>query len=209
MGCDSFLVIVNNGTKSQRDKIFSQSVIPFLLLGFAYVFIGYKIYLDGNILNSFDLYLGYENLYKIYSEESFLIIFWLHFLSISLFVGSWIARDGQRYMVPKILTAICLLATYFSGPVGILIYWFIRVFYSKKLILMSKTIEFYFDFISPYSFISFKKIKEIVKKKNTSFKLKPILLGGLHNLHNIKAPAFIPAKAKFMIRDCKMIAEKK
>ena len=73
---------------------------------------------------------------------------------------------------------------------------------------MSKTIEFYFDFISPYSFISFKKIKEIVKKKNTSFKLKPILLGGLHNLHNIKAPAFIPAKAKFMIRDCKMIAEK-
>ena len=73
---------------------------------------------------------------------------------------------------------------------------------------MSKTIEFYFDFISPYSFISYKKIKEIVKKKNTSFKLKPILLGGLHNLHNIKAPAFIPAKAKFMIRDCKMIAEK-
>ena len=35
-----------------------------------------------------------------------------------------------------------------------------------------------------------------------------MLLGGLHNLHNIKAPAFIPAKAKFMIRDCKLIAEK-
>ena len=39
-------------------------------------------------------------------------------------------------------------------------------------------------------------------------KYKPILLGGLHNLHNIKAPAFIPAKAKFMIRDCKMVANK-
>ena len=37
---------------------------------------------------------------------------------------------------------------------------------------------------------------------------KPILLGGLHNLHGIKAPAFIPAKAKHMIRDCKLIAEK-
>ena len=30
----------------------------------------------------------------------------------------------------------------------------------------------------------------------------------MHNLHNIKAPAFIPSKAKFMIRDCKMVAEK-
>jgi 2-hydroxychromene-2-carboxylate isomerase len=73
---------------------------------------------------------------------------------------------------------------------------------------MNKSIEFYFDFISPYSFISFKKIKEIIKKKNIKFILKPVLLGGLHNLHSIKAPAFIPAKAKFMIRDCKMVAEK-
>tara|TARA_B100001029_G_scaffold178104_1_gene184080 strand:+ start:2255 stop:2842 length:588 start_codon:yes stop_codon:yes gene_type:complete len=73
---------------------------------------------------------------------------------------------------------------------------------------MSKPIEFYFDFISPYSFISYKKIRQIIKKENIKFRLRPILLGGLHNLHNIKAPAFIPAKAKFMIRDCKMIAEK-
>ena len=73
---------------------------------------------------------------------------------------------------------------------------------------MNKTIEFYFDFISPYSFISYQKIKKIIKKESIRFELKPILLGGLHNLHNIKAPAFIPAKAKFMIRDCKMVAEK-
>ena len=30
----------------------------------------------------------------------------------------------------------------------------------------------------------------------------------MHNLHGIKAPAFIPAKARHMIRDCKLIAEK-
>lgn len=70
---------------------------------------------------------------------------------------------------------------------------------------MNKFIEFYFDFVSPYSFISYQQIKKI---KDIKFKLKPILLGGLHNLHGIKAPAFVPAKAKFMIRDCKMVAEK-
>ena len=73
---------------------------------------------------------------------------------------------------------------------------------------MIKSFDFYFDFISPYSFLAHKEISKIEKKNSIKIKYKPILLGGLHNLHNIKAPAFIPAKAKFMIRDCKMIAEK-
>ena len=73
---------------------------------------------------------------------------------------------------------------------------------------MIKSFDFYFDFVSPYSFLAHKEISKIEKKNSIKIKYKPILLGGLHNLHNIKAPAFIPAKAKFMIRDCKMIAEK-
>lgn len=72
---------------------------------------------------------------------------------------------------------------------------------------MTKPFEFYFDFISPYSFLAHKKIRIIEKKNSIKVKYKPILLGGLHNLHGIKAPAFIPAKAKHMIRDCKLIAE--
>ncbi len=74
---------------------------------------------------------------------------------------------------------------------------------------MSKFIEFYFDFVSPYSFIAHKELRKIEKKGSFKIKYKPILLGGLHNLHGIKAPAFVPAKAKFMIKDCKLIAEKK
>tara|TARA_Y100001958_G_C21239977_1_gene567378 strand:- start:1926 stop:2513 length:588 start_codon:yes stop_codon:yes gene_type:complete len=73
---------------------------------------------------------------------------------------------------------------------------------------MIKPFEFYFDFISPYSFLAHKKIRKIESKNSVKIKYRPILLGGLHNLHGIKAPAFIPAKAKNMIRDCKLIAEK-
>ena len=73
---------------------------------------------------------------------------------------------------------------------------------------MIKSLDFYFDFISPYSFFAHKEIIKIEKKNSIKVKYKPILLGGLHNLHGIKAPAFIPAKAKHMIRDCKLIAEK-
>ena len=73
---------------------------------------------------------------------------------------------------------------------------------------MIKSFDFYFDFISPYSFLAHKEIIKIEKKNSVKIRYKPILLGGLHNLHGIKAPAFIPAKAKHMIRDCKLIAEK-
>jgi len=73
---------------------------------------------------------------------------------------------------------------------------------------MIKSFDFYFDFVSPYSFLAHKEIIKIEKKNSIKIKYKPILLGGLHNLHGIKAPAFIPAKAKHMIRDCKLIAEK-
>ena len=73
---------------------------------------------------------------------------------------------------------------------------------------MIKPFEFYFDFVSPYSYLAHKEISKIEKKNSIKIRYKPILLGGLHNLHGIKAPAFIPAKARHMIRDCKLIAEK-
>ena len=73
---------------------------------------------------------------------------------------------------------------------------------------MIKPFEFFFDFVSPYSFIAHYQIRLLEKKQNIKISYKPILLGGLHNLHGIKAPAFIPAKAKHMIKDCKLIAEK-
>ena len=73
---------------------------------------------------------------------------------------------------------------------------------------MIKPFDFYFDFISPYSFLAHKEVRKIENKVGIKIKYKPILLGGLHNLHGIKAPAFIPAKAKHMVRDCKLIAQR-
>ena len=73
---------------------------------------------------------------------------------------------------------------------------------------MIKPFDFYFDFVSPYSFLAHKEIRKIEDRIKIKITYKPMLLGGLHNLHGIKAPAFIPAKAKHMVRDCKLIAER-
>jgi len=73
---------------------------------------------------------------------------------------------------------------------------------------MTKSIDFYFDIISPYSYLAHKKIKAIKEKKKIFFNYKPILVGGLHNLQGITAPAFIKPKLKHMISDCNLIAAK-
>ena len=73
---------------------------------------------------------------------------------------------------------------------------------------MIKSIDFYFDFISPYSYLAHKKIEILKEKKNIIFNYKPILVGGLHNLQDITAPAFIKPKLKHMISDCNLIAKK-
>ena len=114
-------------------NFFVQSIIAPLLLASAYGFVAYNIFLKENILDSFELYRGLEDLYSMFSSEAFLLIFWIHFLSISLFVGAWITRDSQKYMVPKFFVTISLVLTYFTGPIGLLIYWFIRIFFAKKI----------------------------------------------------------------------------
>ena len=114
-------------------KFFSHSVIAPLLLATAYIFVARQIILEDNIFEGFKLYLGLDGLDEIYSNESLRLIFWLHFLAISLFAGAWIARDSERHMIPKALSAPCILMTYFTGPFGIVIYWFVRIFYAKKI----------------------------------------------------------------------------
>ena len=109
------------------------SIFAPLILSSAYIFIVYKIFISGDFLEGFNLYLGIEGLYTVYSNEAFLLIFWLHFLSLSLFVGAWIARDSLRYSMPKGFSALALIVTYFTGPVGLIFYWLIRIFYSRKI----------------------------------------------------------------------------
>ena len=118
----------NSGT-----HFFAQSIIVPLLLAIAYAYLAYNLYLEENIFDGFELYRGLDGLYSMFSNEILLLTFWLHFLAISLFAGAWMVRDARRYFIPKIITIPSLVLTYFSGPVGIVIYWFLRIFFAKKI----------------------------------------------------------------------------
>ena len=73
---------------------------------------------------------------------------------------------------------------------------------------MTKSIEFYFDFISPYAFLAYKRLKSLNKDEKVNIIYKPILLGGLHKLGGITPPAFNERKLKNMKNDCELVAIK-
>ena len=119
---------------SKITQIFVNSIILPLILALAYIYVLYQaILLDDHFLEVFKLYLSIDNLYTIFATESFLLFFWIHFLAVNLFLGSWVSRDSVKYNIPKKIIFLPLILIYFAGPVGLVFYWFFRIFYSKKL----------------------------------------------------------------------------
>ena len=120
--------------QSHLSRYFVTSIFPIFILSGAYIFMIYKTYLNSfDFGNNFSLYLGIENIADLFSDESFLMMFWIHFISINLFTGGWIVKDSQKFSINKILISIPLITTYFIGPIGLFLYWIIRIFYSKNI----------------------------------------------------------------------------
>ena len=115
---------------------FVSSIFPIFLLSAIYLYLIYYFIVSGySFLDNFNLYLGIDSLRELFNETSFLIIFWTHFIAINLFCGSWIVNDSRKFSMSKILIFIPLIITYFTGPLGIFIYWLIRIFYAKRITL--------------------------------------------------------------------------
>ena len=119
---------------SRIAQIMINSVIIPLILSVTYVYIVYQgVLLDESFLDIFKLYINLDNLYTVFATENFLLLFWVHFIALNLFLGSWVSRDAYKYNMTKKLTVVPLILIYFTGPLGLVIYWMLRIFYSKKL----------------------------------------------------------------------------
>ena len=116
--------------------VFVGSIFPVFLLSLIYLYLVYYFFIsEYNFLSNFNLYLGIESLNELFNERGFLVIFWTHFLAINLFCGSWIVNDSRKFSISKILIFFPLVITYFTGPLGIFIYWLIRIFFAKRISL--------------------------------------------------------------------------
>ena len=136
IGVIPFWLLIIFFPQSQICKYLATSIFPVFLLSAAYSFILYKSYLNSfDFLGNFRLYMGIDYVANLFDDNSYLLLFWIHFVSINLFVGGWILKDSQKLFINKFLIALPLVITYLIGPIGLFVYWVIRIFYAKKISL--------------------------------------------------------------------------
>ena len=134
LGVLPFWLILIFFPSSNLSRFFVTSILPIFLLSGAYIFVLYKSFIGSyDFLTNFELYLSISNLSNLFSNNLFLMLFWIHFISINLFVGGWIVKDSQKFYINKILVSFPLIITYLIGPLGLFIYWLIRIFYAKSI----------------------------------------------------------------------------
>jgi hypothetical protein len=119
--------------QSQLCRYLATSIIPVFLLGAVYCFVLYKSYLNSyDFIRNFNLYLGINYTSNLFDDNSYLLLFWIHFVSINLFTGGWVLKDSQKFLMNKFILAFPLIIIYLIGPIGLFLYWLIRIFYAKK-----------------------------------------------------------------------------
>tara|TARA_B100001057_G_scaffold492414_1_gene584758 strand:+ start:19 stop:492 length:474 start_codon:yes stop_codon:yes gene_type:complete len=134
LGVLPFWLILIFFPNSYLCKYFVTSILPFFILSGTYIFMLYNSYLNSyDYLGNFNLYFGIDSLSELFMDNSFLMMFWIHFISINLFTGGWIVRDSQKFNMHKIFLAVPLIITYLIGPLGLFFYWLIRIFYAKNI----------------------------------------------------------------------------
>ena len=120
--------------QSQICRVFVASILPIFILSLIYTYLLYLFFNEGyDFIKNFELYLGLDAIRNLFTDKSFVILFWTHFLAINLFCGGWIVKDSQKFGINKILMSFPLLITYFIGPIGLTLYWLIRIFYAKRI----------------------------------------------------------------------------
>ena len=136
IGIIPFWLILMFFPQSKICGLLVTSIFTFFVLSSVYVYLFYYFFISGyDFLENFNLYLGLYNLAEMFEYEAFLILFWTHFLVMNFFCGAWIVKDSQKFYISKFLVIFSLISTYFVGPIGIFVYWIIRIFFAKRITL--------------------------------------------------------------------------
>lgn len=78
-------------------------------------------------------YGSIEEVRALFASDAALAAGWLHYLAFDLFVGAWIARDGLRAGVPRLLLLPCFALTFLFGPAGLLLFLLLRLAFGRTM----------------------------------------------------------------------------
>src|SRR5262249_40872166 len=75
----------------------------------------------------------------LFSNEWLLLAGWVHYLAFDLFIGSWEVRDAKRHGIPHWAVIPSLILTFLFGPIGLLLYFVIRMARTRSVIVEPNT----------------------------------------------------------------------
>lgn len=110
-------------------RIIAGVVIP-LVLGLVYLYL-----VATHFGESGGGFGSLEQVSKLFQNPYALLAGWIHYLAFDLFIGSWEVRDAQRLGIHHLLVVPCLLLTFLLGPIGLLLYFMLRVLVKRRLIV--------------------------------------------------------------------------
>jgi len=64
------------------------------------------------------------------------------------------------------------------------------------------TLEFFYDFVSPYSYLAFTRVEAEAARVGGTVRFRPFLLGGVFNATGNKAPIEVAAKGPYLAAEC-------
>lgn len=74
--------------------------------------------------------------------------------------------------------------------------------------MVAKTLEFFFDYISPTSFIARVPVQQVIERTGAELKLRPLFQGGVMKATGNSPPGMVPAKGKYMAADMARICKR-
>jgi len=72
----------------------------------------------------------------------------------------------------------------------------------RHTVMSSQTLRFYFDYLSPYSYLAWQEIPALAQRHDLQLEPKPVLLAALLDHHGHKGPGEIPPKRAYAFKDC-------
>ena len=124
-----------NGTKVLINSILVPLILSLTYFYVLYIYINTSEGIFSNILDKgkiFELYMGIDQLKKIFSDKNVLLLFWIHFLTANLILGAWIATDAAKNKALQFIVLVPLVLTYFAGPLGLGVYLILRLLAAQK-----------------------------------------------------------------------------
>jgi hypothetical protein len=116
-----WLILVFAGRMKWAAALVTGAIIPLL---FGVVYAGLIIGHWGESTGSFSTLAGVA---ALFSNHWLLLAGWIHYLAFDLFIGSWEVRDAAKNGIAHWMVIPCLLVTFLFGPIGLLLYFLLRM----------------------------------------------------------------------------------